>query len=59
MERFSLMSQSEYARKTEKSRQLVHYYVRKELLETTEVSGTKFIKIPKDGSLPQPLSKTK
>lgn len=59
MEGYTLMSQSEYGRKTKKSRQLVHYYVTKQLLETFEVSGTKFIKIPNDDPLLKPSPESK
>jgi len=49
--KYELISQSDYARRTKKSRQLVKYYVDNDLLDTELISGIKFVKIAKDGPL--------
>lgn len=59
MEGYSLMSQSEYARRTKKSRHLINYHVRKGNLDTELISGIPFIKIPNDDPLSQPSPESK
>jgi len=45
---------AEYARRTEKTRSLIYYYVDRGYLETEKIGKVRYIKIPKEGELPKP-----
>jgi hypothetical protein len=53
-EGYELISMAEYARRTEKTRSLIYYYVDRGYLETEKIGKVRYIKIPKEGELPKP-----
>lgn len=59
MEGYDLISQSNYAKKTGKTRATINYHVRKGNLDTELVDGVPYILIPKDEPLPEPPPKSK